>query len=141
MVTDRDPWSGGPRRGTFATRAEAQDPALVAAAHRDPARQFVTLCPLWFSGRLEVLAGLQADDAAGGLDAAELGANLAAVAADLWALASGYAGAASVDLTDPALPDVAADFLADVLGEQSPRAVGLLPGWYEAVEGAWSKGA
>lgn len=134
-----DPWAGGPRRGAFVLRSEISDPEAVRAARADPSRQWVTICPLWFGGIIESLAEIQDQLASGDLDPLDLDDVLTGLAADVWALACGYAGANVVDLTDPVLPDVVVAFLTAALDRRAPPLAELLPGWSDALADAFHR--
>lgn len=127
-------WGRQPLRGWLMTEDENEDATLRRAVYADAGRAYVMVCPAWFSGPMESLSTVAAELALGTVTTAEALAVVASVAADLHALAIGYAGAVDVDLHDPNLSDAAAEFLADVLGVVNPRA--LSPEWGAALAAA-----
>ena len=118
--------------------AARSDAARTCSAWRGsrwvlPARQWVMVCPLWFGSVLETLANLHDDVMAGDLDPVDLADLLTGLAADVWAVASGYPAAEAVDLADPTLPAAVVQFLSAVLSRRATAPAELLPGWMDAV--------
>lgn len=127
MTPRTGPWAGTPRRGWLLTEAESADPVLRRAVYADAGRAWVMVCPAWFAGPVALVSELAADVASGTSDAADVLEALASIAADLHALAVGYAGALDADLTDEHIAADVAAFIAGVVGEPDPRQ--LLPAW------------